>query len=588
MPIITAGIADPVEVSGLDAVPSSRITADIADPVQVFGLPAVILTPEPPEPTITPAPDTARARVLDAAGAFICHLPHAQGLRWMDEFNSAGSGSIDVRRYDEVEDRNPNVWDPGNQVMISVGALDVFRLVLDAEGGYQLTDATAERSDTRTGLGALGILNSGMLEPEYGWRPEATMERSFDYGSNPAIGGWYVPAEWKTPVGIRVRKSWRWTHRKRHRPKGWPERRAKWIWWKNPDSTSIPDETCYFRSSFAIGSAGRYKFWVCGDDTLQFQVDGEIRATVGPGGWARATTIVLHLSAGTHFIASRVVNAPASTGNKNRAGFICAVGKLNSDGDVVKWVRRSNTTNWVVRRQRSGPPGWFPAQALRRLVFEQQARGCAGHAPITFGFTPTVDSSKSAWTKRKDFSITVGTLGLEYTQRLIEAGIDVAMSTNLVLNAWRKRGADRSRTVKLNQKDGNPAAESAPQPPPRRNVLWARAKTGWVGRSDTTSIAADGRRETFVTLGSSRSRTRTANALESMLPDLADPPQTVDVVLSGVVGPQPYAKFNVGDWVSYRPAGATTWIRHRVMSISGEVTDTNHPLWTVQLYEDVA
>lgn len=584
MPVITAEPADPVAVSGLDAAVNSVIQAEAAGAVQVYGLPATVLGPTP---TPSPTPDAVKARVLDDAGNFICHLPHTLGLQWLDEFNTAGAGSIDARRYEEVEQEHPGVWTAGNQVVISIGSLDVFRIVLDAEPGYRLDAETGERVDTWAGLGALGVLNSGMVFPEYGFRAEAFEERSFDYGSNPAIGGWLVSSEWKTPVGKPVRQSWRWTYRRRRLPRGWPEKRAQWLWWKNPDSTSVPNETCYFRSSFTLSAARRIKIWVCGDDNLEFQVDGEVRATTGPGGWRKASTVVLHLSAGTHYVAARVTNAGSEVGNNNRSGFLCAIGRLNSDGDVVQWIRRSNPATWTVRRQGSAAPGWFAAQVLRQLVLEQQVRGCAGHAPITFGFTTARDSAGVSWSGRHDLGITVGTLGLDYVQRLVEAGLDVAMTPALKLHAWRSRGVDRSSVVKLDQGNARALDEAGSQPPSIRNYLYARAKTGWVGRSSSSSIVTHGERETMVSLGSSRSQTQTATLLGRVIDDLAAPPQTIEVRLSGAAGRyQPYRHYNVGDWVGYRMAGSTTWTRYRVMSISGEVTEAGHPDWTLQLYED--
>jgi hypothetical protein len=586
VPVITVGAPTAVAVSGDDAVPVAQLAAESADPVRVYGLPAVVRTPDP---TPTTAPDAVHARVLDSAGNFVRHLPRAQGLRWLDEFNTAGSGSIDVRTFSETvagtTTSEPGIA-AGSQVMISVGNTDVFRLVLDAEPGYRIDESSGDKVDAHVGAGALGVLNSGMCIPEYGWRAEGTEERSFDYGSNPSIGGWLVPSEWKTPVGKPVRKSWRWTYKKRHLPKGWPDKRAQWLWWRNPDAKNVANETNYFRSSFTLASARRVKFWICGDDTLEFQVDGEIRATTGPGGWRKPTKVVLHLSAGTHYVAAKVTNTSGSSGNQNRSGFLCSIARIDGDGDVVEWLRRTTPSTWTVRRQRSSAPGWFAAQILRQLVAEQQARGCAGHSPVTFGFTTAADSAGVGWVGRQELSVAVETLALDYIQQMVETGIDVAMTPSLVLHAWRSRGADRSRWVRLNQHDTHALEESGSQPPPIRNVAAARALTGWVVRENAASIAAVGRRETGISLGSSRSLTQTAAAVGSMLPDMADPPQTIEVKISGATGKwQPYRDFKVGDWVGYRAAGATTWTRFRVMSIGGEVNDAGYPDWTIQLYE---
>jgi hypothetical protein len=589
MTVYTAVAPTPVALSGLAPTAASVFDVEAPAPVQFYGLPGVARTAGDVPPSVpTTSPDATSARVLDSAGTFIANLPNAKGLRWLDEHNTPGAGSIDYRRYDSVEALHSNLWSAGNQVMIAVGVNDIFRLVLDAQGGYRIDTVTGDRVDSWAGDGAMGVFNAGMCIPEYGWRPEATDERSFDYGSNPAIGGWLVGSEWKTPVGKPVRSSWRWTYKKRHLPKKWPEKKSEWLWYRNPDATHTSNETCYFRSSFTLASPARVKFWVCGDDTLEFKVDGEIRATTGPGGWKRPTKVVMWLSAGVHYVAAKVTNNPGSTGNQNRSGFLCAIGKINGDGDVVEWLRRTHPSTWTVRRQLDGAPGWMSGQILRELVQEQKDRGIAGHGPVTFGFTATTDSAGVPWTARQEMAITIGTLGLDYVQRLVETGIDVAMTPDLVLHAWRTRGADRSGWIRLNQGKKRRLDESASQLPGIRNDAHARANSGWVGQEHAASIAAHGRRETMITLGSSRSPEQTAAAVASMLPDMAEPPQTIEMEISSTTGPQPYQHFWTSDWVSARPAGWTTEGRFRVMAIAGEGTDLGPPKWKITLYEDAA
>jgi hypothetical protein len=578
MPVVTFAEADPVTVSGLDLVAEHVTDFDLADPVRVYGLPLVARTPDP---TPQSAPDAVRAELLDFSGTFRRHLDNLSGLRWLDEHNTSGSGSID-----QDLDTGVSEFSPGDHIKVYVGTRSVFRIILDAEPGYRIDTATGLRTDAWAGLGALGVLNSGMCIPEYGWRAEGTEERSFDYGSNPSIGGWLVPSEWKTPVGKLVRQSWRWTYKKRHLPKGWPDKKAQWLWWRNPDATNVANEVNYFRSSFVAPSAGRYRFSVCGDDTLEFQVDGEIRATTGPGGWRKTTKIVLHLSAGTHYLAAKVTNTSGSAGNQNRSGFLCSVARINGDGDVVTVARRTTPSTWTVRRQLTSAPGWYAAQILRQLVAEQQARGCAGHSGVTFGFSTAADSYGVPWAGRQELSVTVGTQALDYVQQMVETGLDVVMSPDLGLYVYRTRGADRSGWVRLNQHDAHTMEESGTQPPSIRNILYARALTGWSGVTHAASVAANGIREAMISLGSSRSLTQTAAALTAMLPDMAAPPRTVEIQISGATGRwQPYRDFYVSDWVDYKASKWSTWHRMRVMSIGGEVNPAGHPDWTIQLYE---
>lgn len=584
MAVIVGARATATAVSGKPGVIASTMLGEVADEVLVFGYPGVVRTP-----TVAPTdtPDAVSAQVLDFSGAFIANLPDAQGLRWIDEHNTAGAGSIDYRRYDDVEALHANLWTAGNQILIRVGTVKVFRLILDSDGGYRIND-TGDRIDTWPGTGALGVLNSGMCAPEYGFgRPEGTDARTFDYGSNPATGGWYVASEWHKPIGRLLTKSWRWYFKKRHLPKGYRDKKAQWLWWRDPDAKNSANETAYFSDSFTLSRARRVKIWAAGDDTLELQLDGEVQLTNGPGDWRRASTVVINLSAGTHWVAAKVSNTPGSVGNQNRSGFICSIARMDGDGGVAAWLLRTNPNTWRIRRQRTSPPGWFAAQILRQLVLEQQARACAGHSGVTLSFGTKTDSHGAAWVGRQELTITVGTQALDYIQQLVETGIDVAMSPDLVLSAWRTRGADRSGWVRLDQGTAAAMEESAAQLPPFKNVAYAKAVTGWAGRTDSASVSSHGRRETMISLGSARSPQHTAAQIAAMLPDLADPRQTIEVKISGADGgPQPYVDFFPADWVSYKAAGHVTWGRYRVMSISGEVAPEGHADWTIQLYED--
>lgn len=573
-----------IATSGVDVASASGESVDAAEPILTYGQPVAFTTATDQPYTVV---DAVRARVVDDTGTFVRHLDKLDGLRFLDELNTAGAGSIDMQRYFAGAATSASgVLSPDQHIIVSVGSRDVFRIVLNSEPGYRIDEA-GNRVDAWAGTGALGVLDNGTVLPEYGFRAEATEDRSFDYGSSTSIGGWYVASEWKTPVGKPVRKSWRWTYRKRHLPKKWPDKKAQWIWYRNPDAKKSANETCYLISSFTMSSAGRVRFLVCGDDTLEFQVDGEVRATTGPGGWKKPTKVVLSLSAGTHYIAAKVSNTAGSTGNANRSGFLCSVAQINGDGDVTKVLRRSNPAHWKVRRQLSGPPGWFPAQILKRLVDEQKSRGCASHSLISYGFTTATDSLKRAWTGRRDVSIPVGTKGLDYVQQIVEMGVDVYMTPGLKLHAYRSRGTDRSRTVRLDQGGARVTDRSGAQEPPIQNVVYAKAKSGWATASSSASIAARGRRETLASLGGSRSQSQTAAQLRQMLGDLASPPQTHQVSISGAApGPQPYVHFDNGDWVSYRAPGRTTWQRVRVMSIGLEVNPAGHADWTVTVVED--
>jgi hypothetical protein len=579
MPVITAAIADPIQFSGLDAEVSSAIDADVADPIIFYGLPAGVLEPEPTPPTESPTPNGISAKVFNSGGVFKRNLADVTGLRWLDEHNGPGAGSTDlVNNYGLAA---------GDQILIYVGGVATFRILLDAEPGYRIDD-TGQRIDSWAGLGQLGVLNSGAIEPEYGWRDEATEERSFDYGSNPNLANWFVSSEWKTPVGKLVRKSWRWWFKNHRWPKKFPTKNAYWLWWRNPDSKSSVDETCYFVSDpFTLSQARRVKFWVCGDDTLEFQLDGEVRLSTGPGGWKQTSTFVMTLSAGTHYMAAKVSNRPGSTGNQNRSGFLCAVARLDGDGEVARWINRSSPDTWRVRRQGTQPPGWHAAQIVLELAEEQRVRGCAGHSLLSYGFTSAHDAVGVPWTDRLEQSLSVGTVGLDWLQQMVETGLDVAMTPDFRLYLWHQRGVDRTN-VRIDQSGDHPAAESASAPPGIRNVLHARATSGWRGIAHSGSVATAGRRETVVSLGSSRSAIQTDRQLAAMLNDLAAPPQTLDVELSGITGHQPYRDFKVSDWIYYKPGGAITWGRYRVMSIAGEVLETGIPKWTVQLYEDPA
>lgn len=527
-------------------------------------------------PTVTP--DALRVAIVDHTGTVLVpDVPKRTGLSGSVEQDTSGSVTLTVGLQD-FEDGPDDLLDARNLIRVSFGDLDIAEALMDSAPPVQ--DDAGNWSYQINGRGSFDILDNGVLYPEV--RAD-TEDRQFDYGSRVVpYGGWYNAGQWFTPKSRNVRTSFRWTFRKRHYPKGWPETHARWLWSMNPELGSPPGPR-YFRGSVTVASTRRVRVWAAGDDTLTLKIDGNVIFTGAPGAWRKAKNAILTLEAGTHIVAAKVSNlTTAGSPGKNRSGFLFAMGQLATDGsgDIVKWLLRSHPNNFVVT---SGPtPGWFPPTVMIAHIIEGRNRLVDRYADIDMAFTSAHDTDGLPWVTRRDMSIPIGSAGTEVAAQIAAHGYSFAMKPGLRLCCWRYRGRDLRDFVHLGQ------VETAGY----TSRVWSRVKTwvlvhaayGWrTYESPRTGLnTVYGRREMMFSGGNARSADAAQSQGQGALRDVGTPEETIEVTTHSTAGPQPFRDYDIADIVMV--ATRTGYVSGRVKAISFNENTDKTVTWTTTLY----
>lgn len=502
------------------------------------------------------------------ATTLIAHLPRLQDPKFLEELNGDGSGEFQLHLDDPLLVTYPHLLDGDNVVKMRITNapdMDPVGWIIEtatptrtAEGGR------VERTWTVTGRGMRARpLSGGVIYPETGLRRTSADTRAFDFSSR--VGPWKVLADWVTPEAVR------WDLTTSHRanlPTDWPDTNAYWLWSTDPDADADQGRN-YFRHVINLASGANVAFFVAADNVFSLRIDGEeVMASdfVDPYAWQKMFRYDATLAAGDHTIAAWVHN----TGAANPAGFILTATTLDADGVPDTLVTRTNPTDWQVHGYAPPIPGWHTSLILSTLVQECLDRDEMGGAPVTFGFSDTVDSDGVAWTDDdlQELHLDIGADLLSVLPQLQEAGLDVAMAHDFTLNAWRKRGTDLSGTLRL--APGRDVQTNTPDVRygPIVNSALIRHGTGWVVVEDSASITAHGKRAGALTIGDTDSENQAIKAAGKFFEENATAQVTLTFTISSASpGPKPYKDFNNGD-ILLVPGVDGAWVRARCMSIT--------------------
>lgn len=516
----------------------------------------------------------AQVSFYDPDMTLVTHVAKKSGLRWQDEHNTPGMGS--VRLPLDTVLAKPVLKNYFNVVQIRLDGQPVKAWIvtrIEVEPG----DAP-DRWVTFSGPGVLALVQNAVVYPEYTLRRHSADSRSFDFGSKD--GSWRVTSEWHAPLGIRQGSA---TSIRAGYPLRWPDPAAQWLWRTSPNAANTSG-TNWFRGQFTLAADTRISIYAAGDDRLWLQLDGEEVINRGVRGWRTPAVYTADLAAGTHLIAAAVQNV--QTIDPLRSGaFLCSVARVDRNNKILAWIKRSTPASFMVKGY-GRPPGFFGPSIWKTLVTEAQARGVAGLAPVTFGFSDTIDSDGVAWTERNDRRFDIGSRDLlDVTAQLTETDFDLDMDGDLQLQAWKSRGTDLSDTVQLLPRRDLAKRSASGFAGNIRNRALVRHGGGWGEHSDNPSIAAYGRRETGMVVGSTDSDEQAEVFSTAAFLDLGRPEETVPLVTTGQAGPQPYLDYNLGDvitapdlWDELGPA--------RVMAFTVEEDDSGLLTITTDTYPD--
>jgi hypothetical protein len=249
------------------------------------------------------------------------------------------------------------------------------------------------------------------------------------------------------------------------------------------------------------------------------------------------------------------------------AGFLLTALKIGEDGKLDRTsapVRRTNTVAWEVATQE---PQHRPAQILWTLIAEAQAREVYRMSAITRSFT-NASPTTGSWDAYVDLFLRVGTDLLSVMDSMVDLGVDFWISpATTVLNAAEPRGTDRSATVRFEIAKNLMAYETSAEPTFKTAAL-VQNKDGWqqVAVQQASTL---GRRETFVEIGRTRSRSTARIIVRQLLEELGKARVTATSLEAVTVpGIQPYISFDVGDIVGIPAPTGAGFKKARVLSIA--------------------
>jgi hypothetical protein len=542
----------------------------------------------PATPAVSASPDALRLEIVDSAGAQLVPDLPCRNLTFTVEHNGAGSISFETDLDNFPEGLDDPLLDPTNLVRVHFGDLPGWPYGV---GEFVLASAPPTKGDSGCslsvqGTGSWDLLDLGVLWPPSGATGET---REFSYTAGQTGPSW-VPAEWGTPVGKRVKDSFRWAHRW---PSGWPENYAQWIWSTSPEKWS-PLGVRQFVSvpgAFDVATPGVYEFNVAGDENLRLYLNGALIKKKRWGAWKKTCRFRRTLAAGSYTLAASVKNLD---GGDNKSGFACAVARLKADGTRDSWVLRSSPNTFQVKKA-SGyfaqvplpPDGWYPAAVLHTHVGEAAARGVDFHTAIVRTYSATADSAGVSWTTKGPAEYDIGTSGAQLGEKIRSLGVDLAMLPGLRLSAWAKRGFDLRNRVVISR----PAGMSW------TSRTWSRVRTqalthhesGWTETAGDSSLVAEfGRRELTVSGGGTDGDLQADALATATMLAAAGPEETIEATVSTaqMVGehpqPMPFRDYNVADVVMFETVGEFTPVK--VMSITGAEQESGEVRFTISGY----
>jgi hypothetical protein len=507
----------------------------------------------------------------------IAHVPRRTGVTWQEQLNDPGSGQFDLHLDDAVLAAHPTLLTEFNIVRFSQGATVVKAWQMEEFLPTRVgTAEVAARTVTVKGRGLSSLLDTAVVYPERGIVQNTTTDqRAFNFASKD--GPWRVTADWFAPSAVLYTGD---TTARMGFPADWPDPLASWIWSSDPNSTS-PSGTNWFRSEFTLATAKDLSFFATADNSMSLYLNGELILETDPVGvraWKTTSVVNMTLPAGTHTFAAAVINAPPAAGT-NPAGFLASV------YDGTSFILRTSSSSFTVHSY-ANPPGWHGASILSLLTAEAQARGVTSLLPVTFGYSETLDSAGQAWTDRRARTLPIGNLDLlACAGQLKEGSFDFEIDSNLVLQAWKKRGTDRRATVALTPNVDVLAATATSRVGRVRNEALVRWALGWLEVADSASRTAHGRRETGISAGNATTASEATSTATAGFEEIATPETTIPVSTTSMKGQQPYSDFFLGDTISC-PAAFTGQAPARVMAITATEADNTVLTYNFDVYPE--
>lgn len=515
------------------------------------------------------------------AVSIISMVPRRRGVQWLDEINASGSGQFEIHLDDPVLAEFPTLLDQFNVVKVYVNGVAIKAWIIEDVNPTRISGGEdADRWVQISGRGALSVLESAIVYPEYGIRELVSEDRNFNFASKD--GDWRKPSEWVNSVGVAWTAD---TTARAKNPKDWPDPVAEWLWSSSPVVAAPPGRN-WFRREFTLETLTNIVVFATCDNEFVGYMDGEVILASGLNRNAFRSRFEwrMTLAAGDHTLGFVVTNFD-HVGSNSPGALIYTVYRTNDAGEPTDdIVLRSAGGATTIVKPYGKAPGWNGAAILQQCIEEAQDRDVVSVVPITFSFTAFRDSNNILWDDIQERIVKVGTTDLyDLGQQIVELSMDYELDANFVLNAWKKRGIDRSTDIHIMPNRDVTAAAGTIRAGKLRNQALLKFEGGWMELFSAASKEEYGRREVGISLGTSSSTDQTALAGSELVREVARPERTIPMSYTSEAGPQPYTDYGLGDSV-YVPDVYTGMVISRLMSVAGSEQDNGVVNWDLDFY----
>lgn len=570
------------------------------------------------------------AQLLDTDGSVVPGDPLAAafGIRWYDERNGPGSGSLSL----PMSEAGALEVVPGRFVNCITsypdGSLPRVRFTFRIEGNPEITLVNEGEEFAAvlnvSGRGWTCIFDDSPTYPEVElnsridtpWRLFSFASPSFPNGASwanaaelyeyldgVAVGkrfqladnGNYYPSPINFPWPISV------NNYDQGDPPGANYEPTYWIWTESGSSSEEYELGWgFFRTEFTLASDTTVTFAVTADNFFTLFLEGVpiLGENEDHWIWQGWKEVSIMLSAGVYTVAAAVENVgfPGQTGpvSTNPAGFIMNAYEMDGNQTPVtlhlatddQWTCEfvSNVDAW---------PGWTPGQIIDKLLDEAVARG---EITMFSNMTAaaTYDSNGEVWRPldttvdspySSSFAVNVGTTLLDALVQMYEEGWIQwhGQPGTFTLDVYRGREPSPSSavtyTVGVNITSVEFASTSI-----YANALLVQWEQGYVEVVDAAAIASVG---TKITALLSTDATSSADAEQAGRTELLRMAQEGWPAIVAGVEPTsaadcPYEAFQTGSWVTVPSINGGSTVA-RVLSIQCQQDDMGFAVWVLEL-----
>lgn len=502
----------------------------------------------------------------------------------LDEIGGHGAGSFSISKSDPKILANPSLLDHRKYIKVRMNGAVIGGFIIQTK--KTVIVGAGEEADEMwfiSGEGPRSWSRDASVVPAKGLKRNSSDTRYFNFATEQ--GSWYNPSDWVTATNTL--KYLQPNSRYRTAPAQWPDAPNAYFVWDRPlGGGTHPTGWAYFRHEFTVpaGDPIPHALFVAADNLLEVFVDGEQLLTGEAPAYTETKRIDFTLEPGPHVIGVKVYNIDGV------GGLIASLFKYGNPAVPTAATLLSYTgqSTWKVNGYPTVEPGWTLGDILLTLLAEAEDRGIRFAENFTPTFTADLDSAGQSWGDPVPASFGVGATYEEVISALEEFGCDVWVNPDtLQINAWKKRGTDRSSATtpdsivflpgkNLVSADETSQAEIA-------NTLLLHSVDGWSEEVTTTteSLTKYGRIETQMSTQLSQLGAKALVDELFRLKSLPERSATFDII--PVTGTIPFIDFNVGDMVSAPGEVPGVLESRRVMSIAfAEDERTGRPSFSVE------